>query len=59
MGRSSVQQCKDTPHTPGQVKSYKGCPEATSAMKKLLSVPIRINLKNMKQINHVILKKCH
>lgn len=25
--------------TPGQVKSYKGCPEATSAMKKLLSVP--------------------
>lgn len=39
MGRSSVQQCKDTPHTPGQVKRYKGCPEATSAMKKLLSVP--------------------
>ena len=30
---------KDTPHTPGQVKRYKGCPEATSAMKKLLSVP--------------------
>lgn len=39
MERSSVQQCKDTPHTPGQVKSYKGCPEATSATKKLFSVP--------------------
>lgn len=58
MGRSSVQQCKDTPHTPGQVKRYKGCPEATSAMKKLLSVP-KNNLKNMKQIKHVILKRCH
>lgn len=39
MGRSSVEQCKDTAHTPGQVKSYKGCPETRSATKKLFSVP--------------------